>query len=184
MHRYDRSTPSKREHNCVNGAGVTFTVTVDGPIERTPADKGEIKLAVSAVRIESAKNRARIVGKVGAIYLDKEEIIKAVGEDWMSLIIDASVEPFVYSSGFLRAKFPKGGDFDGKVRVSIDVEYIDGRTDEIKLTLEQQNVVLNGRGIIPIESWMPHEYEDISVKFVYENIDELWAEDVEEDEDE
>jgi len=165
-----------------NGAGVTFTVTVNGPINRTPADKGEIKLPVSAVQIKSAQDRARIVGKVGAIYLDKEEIIEAVGEDWVSLTIDASVEPFVYSSGFLRSKFPKGGNFDGKVKVSVDVEYIDGRTDEIKLTLEQQNVVLNGRGIIPHELWMPREYEDISVKFVYENIDELWDE--EEDEDE
>ena len=167
-----------------NGAGVTFAATVGGPINRTPADKGEIKLAVTEVRIESAQSHARIVGKVGAIYLDKEEIIEAVGEDWVSLTIDASVEPFVYSSGFLRSKFPKDGDFDGKVRVSVDVEYIDGRTDEIELTLEQQNVVLNGRGIIPHESWMPHEYEDISVKFVYENIDELWTEDDDEDIDE
>jgi hypothetical protein len=164
-----------------HGASVTFTVTVDGLIRRTPADKGEIKLDVSAVRIESAQSRARIVGKVGAIYLDREEILEAVGEDWWSLTIDASVEPFVYSSGFLRAKFPKDGNFDGRVKVSVDVEYIDGRTDEIKLTLEQQNVVLNGRGIIPHESWMPHEYGIVSVKFVYGHIDELWAEDVEED---
>lgn len=163
-----------------NDAGVTFGVTVDGLIRRTPADKGEIKLAVTEVRLESAQSHARIVGKVGAIYLDKEKIIEAVGEDWWSLTIDASVEPFVYSSGFARSKFPKDGNFDGKVKVSVDVEYIDGKTNEIELILEQQNVVLNGRGHIPHESWMPHEYWDISVKFVYENIDELWDE--EEDE--
>lgn len=107
----------------------------------------------------------------------------------LRLEIQGLNRPLIYSGGYVRSRFPADGQIDARrvdLTVYLDVLDKDGtriRQDSIGLDSVEGTLYFPDQdGHIPYERWMPQEYDQITVRQAYEDIDELWHEDEDEDE--
>jgi hypothetical protein len=145
-----------------------------------PVESVKMESAMSSAKIQSYENEP-----IGYLLLNPEAISDAL-KDWIAeygkgaklkkiAIRDVSQSrTMIYSAGWVRRAFPKDGLMGIEVDITIEFQ-ANGRWDSTTVTSEETVYFdKNVAGFIRYESWMPHEYDAISVELAYNDIDELW----------
>jgi hypothetical protein len=153
-----------------------------------PVESVKMEAAESGAEIQSYKN-----APIGYLLLNPEAISDAL-KDWIAeygkgaklkkIAIESVSQSrtMIYSAGWVRSAFPKDGVMGIEVDITIEFQ-ANGRWDSTTVTSEETVYFdKNVDGFIRYESWMPAEYDAISVERAYNALDELWDENTEDDE--
>jgi hypothetical protein len=154
---------------------------------------------VESVKMEAAESSAEIQSyeqktPIGYLLLDPETISYALkgwianygkGAKLKKIAIEgvSQSRTMIYSAGWARSAFPEDGVMEIEVDITIKFQ-ANGRWDSTTVTSEETVYFdKNVDGFIRYESWMPQEYDAISVEAAYTALDELWDEPEAEDDE-
>lgn len=163
-----------------------------------------VVVPIERVKLESAYSGATVRSydgepPIGYLLIDAKSINEAISEEIQDFkeryyspgakLTEFTLEvngvvPEMYSGGWVRSRFPADGMLDADT-VEITVSFaVNGRKDHVDFSVEGTLYFPDHDGYIPFERWMYQEYNQITVRQAYTDLDDLWAEDEPEPEDE